>query len=266
MTTTQDSNRIDEVSEHYAPIAQMGRATHAMFWIIAALSLFMLYAVTFLEPANHAVLRSIFLVLVIVYFSLSQVSRLYLVPKAERLRRKQLLSDAFGTRLTHDRTSLYYNNNYSPSVERLGASTMENALFSKEIANKMLVRKRWVIGFYIVVWLFAFALRHNNLALITWITQLVFSGEIIAGWLKLECLRIRHEQTYEQLHAHFLHGIGSDQPRAIANVLDAFVAYESTKAAAGIMLSSKIFKDINPELTRRWDQIKQDLKMGSQQS
>ena len=129
----------------------------------------------------------------------------------------------------------------------------------------MLVRKRWVIGFYLVAWFLAFALRHNNLALITWITQLVFSGEIIAGWLKLECLRLRHERTYEQLHAHFLHGIGGDQPRAIANVLDAYVAYESTKAAAGMLLSSKIFEDLNPELTKRWEQIKHDLKMDSQQ-
>lgn len=266
MTTTQDSSRVDEVSKYYAPIARMGKATSALFWVIAALSLFMPYAETFLAPLNHAVLRSILLVLVIVYFSFSQVSRLYLVPKAERLRRKQLLSDAFGIRLTHDRTSLYYNNAYSPSVERLGASTMENALFSKEIADKMLFRKRWVIGFYLAVWLLSFTLRHNNLALITWITQLVFSGEIIAGWLKLECLRIRHERTYEQLHAHFLHGIGGDQPRAIANVLDAFVAYESAKADAGMLLSSKIFEELNPELTRRWNQIMQDLKMGSQQA
>ena len=109
MTTTQDSNRVDEVSKYYAPIARMGKATRALFWVIAVHSLLMPYAVAFLGPANQGALRSSFLVLVLVYFSLSQVSRLYLVPKAERLRRRQLLSDAFGTRLTHDRTSLYYN-------------------------------------------------------------------------------------------------------------------------------------------------------------
>jgi hypothetical protein len=188
-----------------------------------------------------------------------------LVPKAERIRRKQLLSDAFNTHLTHDRTSLYYNNEYSPSVQRLGANTMENSLFSKEIAYKMLVRKRWIVGFYLVAWLFAFALRHSSLELITWITQLVFSGEIIAGWLKLECLCFRHERTYEQLHAHFLNGIGGDHPRAIANVLDAFVEYESAKASAGALLSSKIFNKLNPELTKKWEQIRNDLRMNSQQ-
>jgi hypothetical protein len=266
MRTETKVQRVDEVNKHYVPISRMNIATAVLFWVIAAVSLFMPYSQTILGGATHAVLRVVFLIMVIVHFTFSQLSRLYLVPKAERMRRKQLLSDAFGTRLTHDRTSLYYNNEYSPSVERLGASTMENAFFSKEIVAKMLVRRRWIVGFYIAAWLFAFALRHNNLELITWITQLVFSGEIVASWLKLECLSFRHERTYDQLHAHFLHGIGGDHPRAIADVLDAFVSYESAKASAGALLSSKIFDELNPELTKRWEQIKQDLGMPSQQS
>jgi hypothetical protein len=266
MITTATDKRVDDVGKHYVPIARLGKGTGALFWIIAVLSLSMPYTQSVLGAAPHAALRSVFLVLVIVHFTLSQVSRLYLIPKAERMRRKQLLSDAFGTRLTHDRTSLYYNNEYSPSVERLGANTMENALFSKEVAGKMLDHKRWTVGLYLVAWLLAFALRHDNLGLIAWITQLVFSGEIVAGWLKLECLHFRHERTYDQLHAHFLHGIGGNEPRAIADVLDAFVAYESAKASAGALLSSKIFDEINPELTRKWEQIKKDLGMGSQQA
>ncbi|MFH1985242.1 MAG: hypothetical protein ABIL58_25675 [Pseudomonadota bacterium] len=265
MSTKPEIQRVDEVDRYYLPINRMGKATAALFWVIAAVSLFMPYARSILGPANHTALRSVFLVLVLVHFVLSQVSRLYLVPRAERMRRMQLLSDAFGTCLTHDRTSLYYNNEYSPSVERLGASTMENALFSKEISAKMLERKRWTVGVYLVAWLLAFALRHNNLELITWITQLVFSGEVIASWLKLECLRFRHERAYERLHAHFLHSIGGDQPCAIANVLDAFVAYESAKAAAGVLLSSKTFVQLNPDLTRKWEQIRDDLGMHPRQ-
>ncbi|MDY0281202.1 MAG: hypothetical protein RBR35_11650 [Salinivirgaceae bacterium] len=236
-----------------------------LFWVIAVTSLSMPYAQTILSPANQSALRSCFVVLVLIHFVLSLLSRLYLVPQAERMRRKQLLSDAFDTRLTHERTSLYYNNEYSPSVERLGASVMENAMFGKETAARMLARKRKIIGLYLTVWFLAFALRHNNLELITWITQLVFSGEIVAGWLKLECLRFRHERTYEQLHSHFLHGIGVDQPRGIANVLDAFAAYESAKASAGALLSTKIFNQLNDGLTSKWEQIRIDLKMHSQQ-
>lgn len=172
-----------------------------------------------------------------------------------------MLSDAFATPLSHDRTSLYYNNEYSPSVMRLGANIMENALFSKEVAGRMLHKSRAITGGYVIVWILAFALRHNNLAVLTWITQIVFSGAIVAQWMNLEFLRFRHEQTYERLHDHFLHEIGADSQRAIATVLDAFVTYEATKASAGILLSEKVFNELNPSLTERWDRIRQELNM-----
>lgn len=194
------------------------------------------------------------------------MSRFYLVPKAERMRRKQMLSDAFGTPISHDKTSLYYNNDYTPSVQRLGANTMENSLFSKEIASEMLCEKRLFTGGYAVLWILAFSLRHNNLEILTWITQILFSGEIVAQWLNLEILRIRHDRIYERLHHHFLHEIGGDSPKAIATVLDAFVAYESAKSSAGLLLSSKVFEKLNPSLTKKWCQIRQELNMDFQPS
>lgn len=138
---------------------------------------------------------------------------------------------------------------------------MENALFSKEIAAKMLVRKRLVIFGYLFAWLLAFSLRHNNLELLSWITQLVFSGEIIAEWLKLETLRFHHERTYDELYSHFLHKLGQDSSRAVANVLNAFVSYEAAKSNAGILLSTEDFKKLNPILSERWENICQKLDM-----
>jgi hypothetical protein len=257
--------RIDEVAKYYAPVATVGIICSCLFWLIAAVSLFMPYSASLINITAHRAAQTIFLILVLAHFVLSQISRFYLVPRAELMRRRQLLSDAFGTPLSHDRTSLYYNNQYSPSVPRLGANTMENALFSKEIAASMLRRKRVLIGGYVVAWLLAFALRHNNLELLTWITQLVFSGEILVGWLRLEVLRFRHERTFDQLHDHFLHELGEKSPRAIASVLDAFVSYEAAKSSAGVLLSTKAFKRLNPSLTKQWAQIRIDLGMESPQ-
>lgn len=263
MSNQLTQQRVDEVGRYYAPVSRMTKITTALFWIAAAVSLFMPYASSVLDNNIHRIIKSLFLVLVICHFVLSQVSRFYLVPQAERMRLRQLLTDAFGAHLSHERTSLYYNNDYSPTIKRLGANTLENALFSKEIAGKMLVTKRVIVGFYLFLWALAFTLRHNNLELLTWITQLVFSGEIVAGWLTLESLRFRHERTFEQLHAHFLYDIGDDAPSAVANVLDAFVAYESAKSSAGILLSSKVFHELNPTLIKRWEQIKADLGMST---
>ncbi|MBL1176812.1 hypothetical protein [Pantanalinema sp. GBBB05] len=253
--------RIDEVSQYYAPAEKLGSIGMILFWLNTVLSFIMPYSASILGKEWSGMLQSIFLVLVLVYFSISQISSLYLVPRAELMRRKQLLSDSFGIPLSQEHTSLYYNNSFSPSVQRLGANTMENALFSKEIALRMLVRKRFIIVGYLLGWLLAFSLRHNNLELLTWITQLVFSGEIIAEWLKLEILRFRHERTYDELYSHFLHKLGQDSPRAIANVLNAFVSYEAAKSNAGILLSIDDFQKLNPILSERWKSICQKLDM-----
>ena len=259
--THSPPQRIDEVEKSYTPIATIGRITTVLFWVNAAVSLFMSYATSILGTTGQEALQVVFLALVLVYFTLSHFSRFSLVPQAERKRRLQMLSDAFGTPLSHDRTALFYNNQYPPSMRRLGANTMENAFFSKEVADKMLKRERLLIGGYIFVWFLAFGFRHNNLELLTWITQLVFSSEILTHWLKLEILRFRHERTFEQLHNHFLHQRGGKPSRAVADVIDAFVAYEAAKAAAGTMLSTKIFEQLNPTLTKKWEQIRRDLQM-----
>ncbi|PLX47372.1 MAG: hypothetical protein C0613_14380 [Desulfobulbaceae bacterium] len=264
MTNTIE-NRIDEVAQYYEPAVKFEKLAAWLFWLISILSLCMPYYSNFGELVKCS-LQSSFIVSVILYFSISQISRFYLVPKAERMRRKQMLSDAFGTPLCHDKTSLYYNNDYTPSLQRLGANTMENSFFSKEVAEKMLHKKRTFTGGYAVIWLLAFSLRHNNLEILTWITQVIFSGEIIAQWLNLEVLRLRHERTYDRLHTHFLHDIGAESPRAIATVLDSFVAYESAKSSAGLLLSTKVFNELNSSLTKKWTQIRKELKMEFQPS
>ena len=257
--------RVDEVSKHYEPVKTITAIGSCLFWVIAALSLCMFYVASLGRPGILAVLQAFYIVFVLVDFGLSQISRLYLFPKAENMRRKQLLSDAFGTPLSHNRTNLYYNNQCPPSVQRVGANTMENALFSKEIAGAMLIRRRIIVGGYIVVWLLAFSLRLNNLTVIMWMTQIVFSGHIVAKWLNLEVLHARHERVYETLHHYFLHQISQDSERAIASVLDAFVWYEAAKSSAGVMLSTKIFQKLNPSLTQKWNRIREELKIDFQQ-
>ena len=253
--------RVDEVSRYYHPVAQIEKAKIALFWVVAVLSLLILQAGPFFEAGVQELGRVAFIVLGLTFFVLAMANRFYFIPRAERRRRRQLLSDAFRTSLSHDRTTLYYNNEFPPSLQRLAASTMENALFSKEIAGEMLGAKRLVIGGYLLVWLVAFTLRHADLNLLIWITQVVFSAELVAGWISLEVLRARHEATYEELHRHFLHAVGDRSASAIATVLEAFASYEVTKAATGVQLSSKVFARLNPGLTARWETIRKDLGM-----
>jgi hypothetical protein len=256
--------RVDEVSQYYKPVEKAAIFETFFFWLTAGVSLCMPYSAIFGMSIQN-IFSAIFIVFVVAHFSISQLSRFHLVPRAECKRRQQMLSDAFGTPLSHDKTSLYYNNDYSPSHMRLGANIMENSLFSKEIAAKMLVNSRIITGIYFIAWVFFFALQQDNINVLVWVTQLVFSSTILVKWMNLEILRCRHENTYDQLHSHFLHEIGGDSQKAIATVLDSFASYEAAKAASGMLLSSKVFYMLNPSLTQEWSKIRRDLNMDLQQ-
>ncbi|MEN3158530.1 hypothetical protein ABC502_09130 [Alkalimonas sp. NCh-2] len=255
-----NKERVDEVSRYYDSAGRVEFFVACLFWISALLSL----TILFYEDI-HVILQKLlpilFILTVLSQFIASQANRFYLIPRAEKLRRKQMLSDALGTPLSHDKTSFYYNNMYAPSIKRLGANTMENAFFSTEVAGKMLVTKRSLVIIYIACWVMLFSFRDTNLSIMMWITQIVFSGEIIAQWLSVEVLRARQERTYERLHNHFFHKIGSDSAKEVATILDAFVTYETAKSSSSCLLSSKVFHKLNPSLTKKWEQIRKDLDM-----
>lgn len=253
------TNRIDEVEHYYQSPKKVDFVVTSLFWITAFISI----AIPYLNSFGNNVqdfFKVIFILLVIAHFLSNIILSIYLIPVAERKRRRQLLSDAFDTPLTQEKTNLYYNNTFKPSVQKLAANIMENCLFSKEIASRMLLKMRWVVGVYMFVWVFIFAVRQSDLDLLLWITQLVFSSAIVMRWIQLEFLRNRHEQTYEVLYNYFLSG-HQDNSKSIATILDAFASYEATKASAGLVLSTKVFEKINQEYTMKWQSIRSQLRM-----
>lgn len=252
--------RVDEVARFYKPVEKIETWTPVLFWINSFLSYAILFPNSFTYQMQN-ILPVFFILSVSVQFVLTQIVRMILLPKAELIRRRQMISDSLGTKLTHERTSLYYNNEYPPSFIRLCSNTLENSFFSKEISEKMLFSKRIITGVYILLWLLLFTLRNSNLEVLIWITQIVFSGGLLAKWLNLEILHSRYEKVYEDLHLHFLNKIGEKSQCAVATILDSFVAYEAAKSTAGYLLSTKIFNKLNSQLSDEWEKIRKDLEM-----
>lgn len=255
-----DPNRIDEIEKFYRPIEKSQRTSDVLFWALVAISFALLFTKQFSEQAT-GILIIVFLTVAVVSFALSAYTKFFLIPDAERARRKQNLSDALATGLAHLNTNLYYNNGYKKSFLKLGANTFENSLFSKETATKMLIRKRMVLGGYFLSWLVILLVRSSDLELITWITQLLFSGEIIASHISLELLRYRHQAVFERFYDFFRHQVGEESQEGIATIIDIFSEYESAKSAAGIKLDSKIFETLNPALSEEWEAIRRNLEM-----
>jgi hypothetical protein len=265
MNTTTD-NRIDEVSVAYKPANTCDSVNGWLYYVLVAISLAALFSDS-IKSANWkgqgeltiVFLKVSFLVLTLAMFSLFLVSKFLLIPSAERVRRKQLLADALGATITPEITVRYYNNGFPASIQRLAANVMENSLFSKEVAKCMLPTVRAKTFAYLVVWLIVLAVRQSSLDLVLWISQLVFSLDIIAYWLTLELLRHGHARVYDDLYQHFLHNHGEENAESKATVLDLFATYEATKAVNGVLLDSKVFFRENDRLSKKWDDLRSKL-------
>ena len=253
----KDDERLDEVAEYYKPVKWCNYFISPIFWILIGLSLSLLFL------KNIPFIQRLFILLVVVHFLLNLYSK-HLLTKAEEKRRKQLVSDAFGVQLSNETTRSYYNNCYPPSFLRLGAIIFENAFFGKEIVKGMLYRKRLFTLFYLILWFIIILFRHNDLGIIIWLTQFIFSSHILAEWFHLEILGYKYDQIYNQFHSDFLNNIGENTPQAKATLVYAFANYESAKSSAAIKLSTRIFERQNPDLTKKWEKTRMDLGMDEQ--
>lgn len=252
--------KIDTVGDnYYKPLQQAERAGDVLFWLISLLSVVALFVDKDSYPLTADILQISLIVCVVLFFVQGQVHRLYLFPRAEDKRRQELLSNSFGVTLTHEETVGYYNNDQRNPIKRLAASVMESAFFTREISRKMLAAQRATTIGYILVYLVAALNRSTDLELLAIVAQALFGGEIIARWLRMEWLRIRSEQAFDNFNRLFTSRPAFTRMVAQSEALDLFTFYETTKSTAAIPLSSKLFHKYNPRLTEEWEQIRKRL-------
>lgn len=258
---SSQTERIDELERYYTPIEILDDWNRRVFWLSAVLSIAVFFKNSIPWKSLQDLLEISFVVLVIVHLFLSLYIRFHLFPIAQRKRRRQLLSDSFGVPLISETTQKYYNNEFPPSVARLGASVLENTLFAKNICSQMATRERIKILGYFIVWVLAIFWRSTNLGLLVIITQTLFSSEIIENWIRIELLRQETEKFYEELYSEFLHKVDLSSPNGIASILDTFASYEAAKSMTGIRQLRSIFQAINPDLSKEWDKTRNKLGM-----
>lgn len=252
--------KVDTVGEKfYRPLQQIEKAGDALFWLISIMSVVAL----FVDSASYSLAADIIQIALIVFallfFVQGQIQNLYLFPRAEDKRRQNLLSDSFGVTLTHEETVGYYNNDQTNPIKRLAASVMESAFFTKDISRKMLSAQRAKTIGYIAVYLVATLNRSTSLEFLAIAAQALFGGEIIARWLRMEWLRIRSEQAFDNFNRLFAGRPTFTRAVTQSEALDLFTFYETTKSRAAILLSPKLFQKNNPDLTQEWEQIRKRL-------
>jgi hypothetical protein len=211
------------------------------------------------HPGAYDFVMTAFAIAVIALFALGLVSRLYLTPRAEDKRRQDFFSSACGVGLTHEKTEGYYNNDFVEPIKRMAAQVLENSHFSKAIALRMARFERAKVAVYALAWLLCLLNRQTDLGIVVAASQAVFSEQVVSKWLRLEWLRIRFENTYDDVYR-----LLQSRPTASkfnAMTLESLGMYETAKANGAVTLSSRLFRQLNDELSAEWERIKRELKI-----
>jgi hypothetical protein len=252
--------RVDPIQKRYFDAVILAEsASNWLFYVGALVSIATVFVDKLSFPNAYDWVLLVFAVIVVAYFVVGIILRLYLIPRADDARRRDFFTSACGVDLTHIKTVGYYNNNFTEPIKRMAAQVLENSLFSKAIILRMVRLERYKIVAYVVVWLICVLYRRTDLGYVVVASQAVFSEQVVSKYIRLEWLRIRFEKTFDDTYKLF-QALPS-KPQFSAMTLDALSSYETAKSNAAITLSSKIFEELNPSLSLEWEAIKKSLKI-----
>lgn len=245
--------------EFYVPLGTAERVSDVAFYLAAALSIVVLLVDKATQPKLYGAVQATFAVAVIGFFVSGIVLKTYFAARAHSGRIADFVSNAFSVPLVTSPSKGYYNTSADDPFLRVGSSVLENTLFSKSILAKMLRFERARICIYVFIWLWAAFYRVTDLELVTVAAQVLFSEQLLSRWVRMEWLRSRVERLYDDLYALIQSASNINSKEFRARVIEALIRYETSKAQAGLSLSSRVFHKMNADLSLKWQSVSGQL-------
>lgn len=248
--------------EFYVPLARAERVTDGAFFLAGVLSIAVLLIDRAGYPQIYDAVQASFVVLVIVFFVSGLVVRTYFSARAQSNRAADFVSNAFLVPVISTPSTGYYNTTGTDPYRRMGSALLENALFTKAIVKSMLVFERLLISVYVLVWLWAALSRATDLGIVAMVAQVLFSEQLVSRWVRMEWLRARVERVYDDIYRLFQSTTDAKCKEFCALVVEGVIRYETSKAQAGVSLSSRKFHKLNHDLSEQWTTIATQLGIG----
>lgn len=253
--------RNDPISKFYKPLEVAEKISYFIFILSILFSIFVIFIDKFKYPYMYSWLQITLLIFVIANFISDIVIKLYFSARAASQRMLDFTSNAFDVPLADELSHGYYNTPQGDIFSKLSTSILENSLFTKEILRKMLFIERVWVSACSIFWMIAIFCRSTNLEILTAISQALLSQQILSHWITMEWLRARVEKIYDDIYTQIQTFSIEKEKEFHALAIKELIEYESSKALAGISLSTKIFKKINNELSKRWINIISQLNL-----
>lgn len=182
--------------------------------------------------------------------------------KSGNEKRLDLVDHAFETNFSGEKSTGYFNaQGVNKGVYKLSVLTFENSLFTSEIAKRM-TYSRWIVTALISV-VFILSAALGNKLLVNNILQIAATGVLIQQTIRLQQFSNRMGNIHSDFKSLFndLKDMADKSPKE-GEMLRNILNYESTHSWGSILLDSKLFDKLNPELSVKWDRIKQNYNIG----
>lgn len=194
------------------------------------------------------------------YLIINLVTRI-LFHNVERLKRNDLIDNAFGTTYSDDNTLGYYNNDETENgLKKLALNSYESAFHTENTLKFMLYKNLIVLVVLSVPFLLSIFSKGGSdvVRLLFEISiPLTLLSEFIilfVYFLNVSAINERFKIEFTNLEGDKLED--SEIPKLLIPVME----YYSIKAWANTNLDSKIFNDNNEKVSKKWKKRKEKLK------
>lgn len=192
---------------------------------------------------------------VIIYAIISFISD-FIFYQASIQRREDFIDNSFKTTLAEHRSDGYYSNdNINAGIYKMAINGFENSLFTYKIASKMTL-KLWIKNVLFVILFLLFAVYDCNKAFIL-VIQLTLPILLLQQAVKHTLFVYRIQRVFDNYRRLFnaLRNESVSKQR-IPEIIHIVLDYETTLTYGAIMLDSKIYDKLNPELSNEWNLMK----------
>lgn len=178
--------------------------------------------------------------------------------RAEKVRRRDFIDNSFGTKLVHDSSDEYYDNDeIDYGMKKTVANLFENSFFSFNVSKAMYIRCLPMNLIFLagIILLSVYGISRNQFAIP--ILQLFLSRYFLLDIINTYRFRNEVEKTFEDLKDISIH-FCKDNRLNINEVklIKILIEYEVLIAENNIRLDAKAFNQMNQQLTAEWATLK----------
>ncbi len=227
-------------------------------WIISicsvALPILDYFSENIIVHGVYSAINFFYFVIMILYYILNIYSETFLCPATARKRRKGFIDNSLGSKFLEKPVEGYYTNDQlCQGPYKMIVNCAENCYFTKNIARAMLkqiIIKNVACG--VVFLIIAYIGIKDNLIAIP-ILQILLSSLFFTELVHHINFIGKLEQLFEQFKIFFTNKPGDKQLlQAVLFLLD----YETTLAYNKAPLSDTVYRKLNKQLSREWEELK----------